>query len=202
MLSLFKKKALVILDVQNDFVPGGALPVPKGDEVVPVINKLIPDFKIVVATKDWHPPKHCSFASTHPGKKPGDRVDLEEMSQALWPDHCVQGSEGADFAKGLDSSKIEKTFEKGVNPRIDSYSGFYDNNFGRATGLEDYLKEKGVAEVHLVGLATDFTVKFTALDCVKAGFKTVLHRNGCRPLDVANEESILNELKRAGVSIK
>ncbi len=201
-MGLFSKPTLIILDVQNDFVPGGALPVPKGDEVVPFINEIIGKYKSVVATKDWHPPKHCSFVSAHPGKFPGDRVELEGMSQVLWPDHCVQDTPGADYAKGLEASRIEKVFEKGVNPRIDSYSGFYDNNFGRATGLEEYLKEQKVKEVHLVGLATDYTVKFTALDCVKAGFSTTVLLNGCRALDARTEAEAIGEMKRAGVKVK
>jgi nicotinamidase/pyrazinamidase len=201
-MGLFSKPTLIILDVQNDFVPGGALPVPDGNEVVPFINGIIGKYKSVVATKDWHPPKHCSFASKHPGKFAGDRVDLEGMSQVLWPDHCIQDTPGADYAAGLETDKIEKVFEKGVNPRIDSYSGLYDNDFGRATGLEDYLKEHKVKEAHIVGLATDYTVKFTALDCVKAGFATTVLLKGCRALAKATEEEALEEMKRHGVKIK
>ena len=198
-MGLFSKPTLIILDVQNDFVPGGALPVPKGDEF---INGVQDKYKNIVATKDWHPARHCSFISAHPGSHPGDRVELEGMSQVVWPDHCVQDTEGADYAKGLETEKIEKVFEKGVNPRIDSYSGFYDNNFGRATGLEDYLKENKVKDVHLVGLATDYTVKFTALDCVKAGFGTTVLLGGCRALDPKTEADAVAEMKRAGVKVK
>ncbi len=201
-MGLFSKPTLIILDVQNDFVPGGALPVPKGDEVVPFINGIQEKYKNIVATKDWHPPKHCSFVSAHPGSHPGDRVELAEASQVVWPDHCVQDTEGADYAKGLETDKIEQVFEKGVNPRIDSYSGLYDNDFGRATGLEDYLKEHKVKEVHLVGLATDYTVKFTALDCVKAGFSTTVLLGGCRALDEKTEAEAIAEMKRAGVRVK
>lgn len=201
-MGLFSKPTLIILDVQNDFVPGGALPVPKGEEVVPFINGIQEKYKSIVATKDWHPAKHCSFVSAHPGSHPGDRGELAETSQVVWPDHCVQDTEGADYAKGLDTDKIEQVFEKGVNPRIDSYSGLYDNDFGRATGLEDYLKEHKVKEVHLVGLATDYTVKFTALDCVKAGFSTTVLLGGCRALDEKTEAEAIAEMKRAGVKVK
>lgn len=205
MFGLFKKtKALIVVDVQTDFCPGGALPVPKGDEVVPAINKLIGEFELVVATRDWHPRNHCSFAASHPGGKVGERVDLERGSQLLWPVHCVQSTPGAEFAKGLDKSKFVKTFDKGIDRDIDSYSGFYDNDRGRSTGLEEFLKLKKADEVHIVGLATDYCVKYTALDCVKAGFKTTIHSEGCRGLDVnpGDVDRVIAEMKRAGVTIK
>lgn len=205
MLGLFKKKkALVIVDVQNDFLPGGALAVPKGDEVVPVINKLQPDYDLVVATKDLHPPRHCSFASTHSGHRVGDRVDLERGSQLLWPDHCVKGTKGAEFAPGLQSAKVAKVFEKGIDADIDSYSALYDNDRGRATGLEDYLKQQKIGEVHIVGLATDYTVKYTALDCQKAGFKTHVILEGCRGIDsnAGDVSRAVQEMKNAGVQVK
>ncbi|MBI5775534.1 MAG: bifunctional nicotinamidase/pyrazinamidase [Verrucomicrobia bacterium] len=206
MLGLFgsKTKALIIVDVQNDFAPGGALAVPKGDEVVPFINSVLGEYKIVVATKDWHPKNHCSFASTHPGKKVGDRVDLEDGSQLLWPDHCVQGSPGAEFVKGLDAGKIQKTFQKGIDPDIDSYSGLFDNGFKRDTGLAKYLKDNKASEVAIVGLATDYTVKFTALDCKKQGFNVTVLRKGCRALNIKpdDEEKALAEMRAAGVTVK
>ncbi|MEW6301879.1 MAG: bifunctional nicotinamidase/pyrazinamidase [Verrucomicrobiota bacterium] len=205
MLGFFKKKkALIVVDVQNDFVPGGALAVPKGDEVVPVINKLIQEYDLVVATKDWHPKNHVSFASRHPGHRVGDRVELENCNQTLWPDHCVQGTKGAEFVPGLETKKFAKVFEKGVSPEIDSYSGLYDNGYGRATGLEAYLKGEKVEEVYIVGLATDYTVKYTALDCKKAGFKTHVIKAGCRAvnLNAGDEEKALRELQTGGVDVK
>ncbi len=205
MFGLFKKtKALLVVDVQTDFCPGGALAVPKGDEVVPVINKLMGEFEMVVATRDWHPRNHCSFADAHPGGKVGERVDLERGSQLLWPVHCVQDTPGADFAKGLDKAKFTKIIDKGIDRDIDSYSGFYDNDRGRSTGLEDFLRSKKVDEVHIAGLATDYCVKYTALDCVKAGFKTTLHLEACRGLDVnpGDVDRVIAEMKRAGVTVK
>jgi nicotinamidase/pyrazinamidase len=199
-----KKRALLIVDVQNDFAPGGALAVPRGDEVVPVINKLQAEFDLIVATKDWHPVDHCSFASRHPGAKVGDRVDLERGTQLLWPDHCTQGSKGAEFIAGLETGKIAKIFQKGVDRDIDSYSGFYDNNGERDTGLAKYLKAEKVDEVHIVGLATDYTVKFTAQDSKRAGFNTTVIQSGCRALNVhpGDEEKTLKELKGLGINVK
>lgn len=206
MLGLFKKKvkALVVVDVQNDFVPGGALAVPKGDEVVTFINKLQNDFDLIVATKDWHPRNHVSFASRHPGCNVGDRVELESGSQRLWPDHCVQGTAGAEFVQGLDVAKFAKVFQKGTDPEVDSYSALFDNDRRRATGLGDWLKVNKVEEVHIVGLATDYTVKYTALDCAKAGFKTYVHKDGCRAVNVAagDDERSLREMQTAGVTVK
>jgi len=207
MLGFFKKnkiKALVVVDVQNDFVPGGALAVPKGDEVVPVINKLLPDYELVVATKDWHPKGHISFASRHPGSSVGDRVDVDSGSQRVWPDHCVQGTPGAEFAKGLTTAKFAKVFEKGIDPNVDSYSALFDNDQCRATGLEDWLKKNKVEEVYIVGLATDYTVKYTALDCAKAGYKTYVIKEGCRAANFAagDEERALKEMQTAGVTVK
>jgi nicotinamidase/pyrazinamidase len=204
-MGLFKKnKALIIVDVQNDFIPGGALPVPKGNEAIPYINKLQADFDLVVATKDWHPADHCSFASAHPGRKAGERIDLERGTQLLWPDHCVQHSKGAEFVPSLETKKIAKTFEKGIDKWIDSYSGLHDNDNARATGLEDFLKLKKVEEVHIVGLATDYTVKYTALDCAIAGFKTIVHKDGCRAvnLNAGDEDRALKDMKHAGVHVQ
>ncbi|HEY1170124.1 MAG TPA: bifunctional nicotinamidase/pyrazinamidase [Verrucomicrobiae bacterium] len=207
MLGLFNKKkvkALVVVDVQNDFTPGGALAVPKGDEVVPVINKLLTEYDLVVATKDWHPKGHISFASRHPGTSVGDRVELESGTQRVWPDHCVQGTVGAEFAKGLTTNKFAKVFEKGVDPAVDSYSALFDNDQRRATGLGDWLKANKVEEVYIVGLATDYTVKYTALDCAKAGFKTFVIKEGCRAVNMAagDEERSIREMQTAGVTVK
>lgn len=194
---------MILVDIQNDFLPGGALAVPRGDEVVPIANRLQPRFDLVVATQDWHPPRHGSFASRYPGRKPGDSAELAGLPQILWPDHCVQGSPGAAFAPGLDMNRVETIFRKGTDPGIDSYSGFFDNGHRKSTGLGDYLKGRGAGEVVLVGLATDYCVKFTALDARQLGFRTFLVEDGTRgvelrPGDVARA---VDEMRAAGVRI-
>jgi nicotinamidase/pyrazinamidase len=196
-------KALLLIDIQTDFLPGGALAVPQGDEVVPVANRLMADFPLVVATQDWHPADHASFASQHQGKQIGDLVQLEGRDQILWPDHCVQGTHGAEFAPGLDLSRVNHVVQKGTDPRIDSYSGFFDNARLKATGLEVYLRGQGVDEVHLVGLATDYCVKFTALDAIDLGFRTVVHREGARGVELrpGDCDRALDEMRAAGVEI-
>ena len=172
-------RTLIVVDVQNDFVEGGALAVPGGGEVVAVINALQPGFDLVVATQDWHPPNHASFAANHPGRQPFDTVDLHGLPQTLWPAHCVQGTPGADFAPGLDRARWERVFQKGADPEVDSYSGFFDNGHRRATGLGDYLRARGVEEVTVVGLATDYCVKFTALDARGLGLRVRLVAAAC-----------------------
>lgn len=196
-------KALLLIDIQTDFLPGGALAVPQGDEVVPVANRLMADFPLVVATQDWHPADHASFASQHQGKQIGDLVQLEGRDQILWPDHCVQGTYGAELAPGLDLARVNHVVQKGTDPRIDSYSGFFDNARLKATGLEEYLRAQGVDEVHLVGLATDYCVKFTALDAIDLGFRTVVHRKGVRGVELkpGNCDRAIDELRAAGVAI-
>lgn len=196
-------RALILVDIQNDFLPGGALAVPDGDAAIPVANDLMPRFDLVVATQDWHPRRHGSFASQHPGHKAGDVIELNGLQQILWPDHCVQGTPGAEFPDTLNTGGIRRIFKKGIDPAIDSYSGFFDNGHRRATGLGDYLKEQDVDEVYLVGLATDYCVKFTALDARQLGFRTYLIEDGCRgvelnPGDCANA---ITEMKAAGVTI-
>jgi nicotinamidase/pyrazinamidase len=196
-------KALVLVDIQNDFLPGGALAVPKGDEVIPVANRLQSAFPLVVATQDWHPPDHGSFAANHPGKKVYDQIDLNGLPQTLWPVHCVQQTPGAALAAGLNQDRIAKIFQKGTDPRIDSYSGLFDNDHAKSTGLGEWLKANGVTEVYVCGLATDYCVKFTALDSAQFGFKTSLVEDASRgvnlhPDDVANA---IAELKRAGINI-
>lgn len=181
-------KALILVDVQNDFSPGGALPVPQGDQIVPVINQLIPHFEHVIATKDWHPAGHASFASVQ-GKQPGDVIDLKGISQIMWPDHCVQFSDGAEFIAGLNSEAITHTVVKGTNPDIDSYSGFFDNQRLQSTGLNDYLAEQGIDEVFIAGLATDYCVKFTALDAVSLGLRTWVIKDACRGVNIAAQDS-------------
>ena len=157
-------KALIVVDVQNDFVPGGALAVPEGDRVVPLCNALANSFDLVVATQDWHPADHGSFAANHPGRKVGEVIDLQGLQQILWPVHCVQNTPGAQFVHGLDTSRFARIFQKGTDPAIDSYSGFFDNGHRRSTGLGDYLRSNNVTDVYVCGLATDYCVKFTALD--------------------------------------
>ena len=176
--------ALILVDIQNDFVPGGALAVPEGDRVVPVANRLIPRFDLVVATKDWHPADHMSFASRHPGRQAGDVIELAGLPQVLWPDHCIERTPGAEFVAGLAVPGIHRVFEKGTNRAIDSYSGFFDNGHRQATGLGDFLLGRGVTTVFILGLATDYCVKFTALDAVDLGFSTHLVLDGCRGVDL------------------
>lgn len=196
-------KALVLVDIQNDFLPTGALPVAKGHEVVPVANRLMGQHPLVVATQDWHPADHGSFASQHPGRKPGDMVDLNGLPQVLWPDHCVQNTPGAEFAPGLDRSWIAAVFHKGVDRGIDSYSGFYDNGHRRSTGMGEWLKARGVDEVHIAGLATDYCVKFSALDAIKAGFRTHVLLEGCRGVELQQGDIVaaVREMQAAGVIV-
>ena len=182
-------KALIIVDVQNDFCPGGALPVPEGDRVVEVINRIQPGFDLVVATQDWHPADHGSFAANHPGRRPGEQIELAGLPQILWPVHCVQGTPGAELHAGLDRSRIARVFHKGTDPNVDSYSGFFDNGRRTSTGLGEYLKGQGVTEVYVCGLATDYCVKFTALDAVGLGFKTYLIEDACRGVELRQATS-------------
>ncbi len=147
--------ALILVDLQNDFLPGGALAVPRGDEVIPVANRLVGHFGFVVATRDWHPPDHSSFASQHPGHAVGDVIEVGGVAQVLWPDHCVQGTKGAEFSAALNDAAISEIVTKGTSRDIDSYSGFFDNNQRQATGLLDILQRSGITRVHVMGLATD-----------------------------------------------
>ncbi len=196
--------ALIVVDLQNDFLPGGALPVPRGDEVVAVANRLIPRYPLVVATQDWHPPDHGSFASRHPGHRVGERIDLDGIEQVLWPDHCVQGTRGAEFVDGLDVAAIHRVIRKGTDPAVDSYSGFFDNGRRRSTGLDGLLREQGVTEVHLVGLATDYCVKYTALDGRSLGFSVTVFREGVRAVDLhpGDGDRALREMADAGVRVR
>ena len=196
-------KTLILVDIQNDFLPGGALAVPRGDEVVSVANRIQGQFDLVVATQDWHPKNHGSFAVNHPGKNPGDVIDLNGLQQILWPVHCVQNTKGAEFAPGLDKSSWSKIFPKGTDAGMDSYSGFFDNGKRKATGLGDYLKETGATDVYVMGLATDYCVSFTALDAVGLGYKTHLVLNGCRGVNLKDgdvDREIL-KMKSAGINL-
>jgi nicotinamidase/pyrazinamidase len=192
--------ALIIVDLQNDFLPGGALAVPHGDEVIPVVKKLQRRFNLLLATQDWHPPNHGSFATNHPGKKPGDRIMLDGIEQILWPVHCVQNTHGADFARSFDTSRIAHVFHKGIDPLIDSYSTFFDNAHRRRTGLGEYLKERSINDIYLLGLALDYCVKYSALDARQLGFNTHIILDGCRGigLDPGDLDRAIDEMKRAG----
>jgi nicotinamidase/pyrazinamidase len=173
----------IVVDVQNDFLPGGALAVPKGDEVIKPINELAERFKHVVMTQDWHPEKHISFASSHPGKKPFELIDLPYGKQVLWPDHCIWDSKGAEFSEQIDIPHNELVIRKGYDPKIDSYSGFMEADRKTRTGLAGYLKERGFKRAFVAGLATDFCVGWTALDAKTAGFETIVVEDGCRGID-------------------
>jgi nicotinamidase/pyrazinamidase len=175
---------LVVVDVQNDFIPGGALAVPQGDEVVPEINRLAARFDDVILTQDWHPRGHASFASSHPGKKPFETVELPYGSQVLWPDHCVQGTAGAAFHPDLNLTKAQLVLRKGRHRDIDSYSAFLEADRETTTGLAGYLKERGFRKLYVCGLATDFCVAWTALDARAAGFDTTVIEDACRAIDL------------------
>lgn len=196
-------RALIVVDLQNDFMPGGSLPVPDGDAVVPVANRLMPRFDLVVASQDWHPAGHGSFASQHPGNKPGDVVDLNGLDQILWPDHCVEGTDGAALHADLSKDRVAKVFYKGTDLGLDSYSTFFDNAHRKSTGMGDYLREQGVTDVYLLGLATDYCVKFSALDAVECGFKVHVIDDGCRGIDLhaGDVSKALDEMRAAGVEI-
>ena len=194
-------KTLVIVDVQNDFMPGGALAIAKGDEIVPVINRIQTRFDLVVSTQDWHPRDHKSFASQHAGRKPFDTVDLDGLTQTLWPDHCVQGSPGAEFHKDLDMRKTEAVFRKGTDPGIDSYSGFYDNGHRRKTGMAGYLRDRGAHDLYFCGLAAEICVYFTLMDALKEGFRATLLENAVRPLDAANFDAAKKEIISNGAAL-
>ncbi len=177
--------ALLVIDIQNDFCPGGSLAVPKGDEVVPVVNRLIPRFAHVLLTQDWHPPSHRSFASAHAGKKPFETAELAYGTQVLWPDHCVQLTPGAAFHRHLAAGKAELILRKGFRPEIDSYSAFFENDRKTPTGLSGYLRTRGFKRLFMVGLATDFCVHYSAVDGASLGFEVVVLEDGCRAIDLA-----------------
>ena len=194
-------KTLIMIDVQNDFMPGGPLAVPGGDMIVPVINRIQSHFDLVLATQDWHTVTHKSFASNHFGTKPFDRIVLHGTLQTLWPDHCIQGSEGAKLHKDIDFNHIAAIFRKGMDREIDSYSGFYDNNHTSSTGLSGYLKEKAITEIHICGLAADICVYYTILDSILEGFSTVLVEDATRPLYPDKFDDVKCELAKLGVHI-
>ncbi len=176
-------KALIIIDLQNDFLPGGALAVKDGDEIIPVVNLLQEKFPLIVATQDWHPQNHGSFASNHPGKNPFEMGELSGMEQVLWPDHCVQGKPGAEISADLNTNAIEAIFRKGTDTTIDSYSGFFDNGKLKTTGLSHYLKGRDIKDIYLAGLAADFCLGYTVLDGLELGFNVFVIEDATRAID-------------------
>lgn len=192
-------KTLVIIDVQNDFMPGGALAVPDGDKIVSLINKLQEKFDLVIATQDWHPEKHASFATTHENAKEFEVINLDGIQQVLWPEHCIRNTSGAEFHPDLKTGKIESIFRKGTDISIDSYSGFYDNAHLKSTGLSGYLKEKKAKELYFVGLAAEYCVKFSILDALDEGFSATLIEDGTRALsDDAFKKAKQDILQKGG----
>lgn len=192
--------ALLIIDVQNDFCPGGALAVPDGDAVVPLINRLGEAFPHILLTQDWHTPGHSSFASSHSGRQPFETTTMPYGEQTLWPDHCVQGTPGAAFHRDLDDTRAELVLRKGFRREIDSYSAFYENDRKTATGLAGYLRERGISRVFLAGLATDFCVNFSAVDAAREGFTAVLIEDACRAIDLAGSLAAAKQaMREAGV---
>lgn len=196
-------KALLVVDIQNDFLPGGALPVPEGDQVIPVINSLMEkDWDLIIATKDWHPANHGSFADVQ-GKKPGEIIQLGGVPQILWPRHCVQNTLGAELAKAFHNNKIDHIILKGVDPEIDSYSAFFDNGHRRDTGLHKILKKSNIEDLFIAGLATDYCVFWSVLDALHLGYKVTLILDGCRGIDLhwGDIAKALEEMKKKGVKI-
>lgn len=194
--------ALIVIDVQNDFCPGGALAVPGGDEILPPVNRLIAAFDHVVLTQDWHPNGHSSFASSHAGQAPFGSIRMPYGDQTLWPDHCVQGTAGAEFHRGLAWTKAELVIRKGFRQAIDSYSAFYENDRTTPTGLAGYLHERGFGKLVLVGLATDFCVAYSALDAMRLGFDTTVALDACRAIDLSGSLAAAEEqMRKAGVTL-
>jgi nicotinamidase/pyrazinamidase len=194
-------RALVLVDLQYDFLPGGALAVPHGDETIAVAQTLMPQFELVVATQDWHPRDHKSFAANNPSVQVGELRELGGLPQVMWPAHCVQGTRGAELYDELDG--ITQVFQKGTNPEIDSYSGFFDNGHKKATGLEGWLREHGITDLTVMGLATDYCVKFTVLDARQLGFAVTVISGGCRAVDLTPGDGAraLDEMRAAGAVI-
>jgi nicotinamidase/pyrazinamidase len=198
-----QKAALILVDLQNDFCSGGSLAVPDGDAIILMANRLQPYFKKVIATKDWHPKDHMSFASNHPGHNVGDIIEVQGIDQILWPDHCVQKSKGAEFHPYFETSHVQHIIYKGTDKTIDSYSAFFDNEHQRETGLSDLLKKEGIHKLYIMGLATDYCVKYSCRDAVKLGFEVSIIEDGCRgvelkPGDVA---AAFKEMKEEGVKV-
>lgn len=203
MMSNFgEDTALVLIDIQNDFCPGGALAVNQGDEVVEIANKIQEQFKIKIITQDWHPDTHKSFASNHEGKDPLSMVEMFYGQQVLWPDHCIQGTEGSKFHAKLITDNADLIIRKGFRPEIDSYSAFFENDQKTPTGLDGYLKSRGINKIYLCGLALDFCVYFSAIDGVKLGYNVTVIKDACRAIDLNNSlENSLNDMKSKGVKL-
>jgi nicotinamidase/pyrazinamidase len=191
-------KALLLIDIQNDFLPGGRLAVAEGDAIISLVNDLQPKFELVVATQDWHPAGHQSFASSHTGRAQFDEIDLHGLPQVLWPDHCTQASDGAALAPALQTERIEAIFRKGMNPEIDSYSAFFDNGHRKSTGLADYLRGRGVTEVYIAGLAADYCVYFSAKDALAAGFAATIIEDATRAISAEGWEQAKADLAQRG----
>jgi nicotinamidase/pyrazinamidase len=196
-------RALLLIDIQNDFMPFGSLPVAEGDEVVPIANALAARFELVVATQDWHPAHHASFASSHEGQGVGDVIEVRGLPQVMWPDHCIQNTPGASFHSGLDVGLIDHVVRKGTDLAVDSYSGFFDNNHDHDTGLAGYLRERDIDEIWIAGLAADYCVKYTALDGRELGFSVVVVAEGCRAANVhpGDGDKAFAEMEAAGCAI-
>ena len=196
-------KALLIVDVQNDFLPGGSLEVPGGDQVVPVINNLQNHFDTIVASRDWHPADHGSFASNNPGHQPGEVIDLNGLQQILWPDHCVQGSFGAEFSAQLQTEQIQKVIFKGTDPGVDSYSAFFDNGHRIETELHQYLQEIGIKTLYIVGLAADVCVYFTVKDAIDLGYETYLVTDATKGVNMKPDDTskALNDMQKRGAKL-
>lgn len=193
-------EALILVDLQNDFCPGGALAVGEGDLVLPVAQRLMPTFEHVIATQDWHPPAHESFASQHEGHAPGQLIELHGLAQVLWPDHCVQGTQGAEFALDIGGARV---FQKGMQAEVDSYSGFFDNGRRGDTGMGAYLRDIGIEDLFVLGLATDYCVRFTVLDALSLGFGVTLLEDGCRGVELqsGDVDAAVLAMKEAGALI-
>lgn len=194
-------KTLLVIDVQNDFMPNGSLAVPDGDNIVTVINSIQDKFDLIVATQDWHPKRHSSFAVNHDNKSNFDSIEWRGKRQTLWPEHCVQGSKGAELHPELDTTKYEAIFRKGTDINIDSYSAFYDNNYLKATGLSGYLKEKKVSQLYFCGLASDICVYFSVRDAIKEGFECYFIEDAAKPLDTEAFEVVKAKMIAMGVHI-
>ena len=194
-------KALLLIDIQNDFLPGGRLAVPDGDAIIPLVNALQPLFNLVVATQDWHPRGHQSFVSSHAGRAPFEQIDLHGLPQVLWPDHCIQASIGAELAPALHTERVEAIFRKGTNPEIDSYSAFFDNGHRKSTGLADYLRGRQITDVYVAGLAGDYCVYYSALDALAAGFSTFVITDATRAISAVGFAAALTDLEAKGAHL-
>ena len=194
-------KTLIIIDIQNDFIPGGALAVPGGNEIIDLVNQLQHKFELIIATQDWHPVNHSSFAASHPGKNEFEKIEWQGQPQVLWPVHCVQNTEGANFHKDLETARFETIFRKGTNVKIDSYSGFYDNAHLKSTGLAGYLKEKGATDLYFCGLAAEYCVYFSIKDALSEGFKASLIEDATRAINQQDFEEAKKDIRSHGGSI-